>query len=56
MAGNRLRLESRTSLNKLPIGVITKAAECLWSEPSMVPKLMGCAGAGVGVAFEGDLP
>lgn len=38
---------------KLPIGATTKAAECLRSEPSMVPKLMGCAGAGMGVASEG---
>ena len=36
----------------LPIGVELKAAECLWSEPSMVPMLVGCAGAGVGVASE----
>lgn len=38
--------------HKLPIGVTTKAAECPWSEPSMVPGLTGCAGAGLGFASE----
>lgn len=42
--------------HKLPIGVTTKAAECPWSEPSMVPGLTGCAGAGLGFASERDLP
>jgi hypothetical protein len=26
-------------IQTLPIGVLLRVAECLWSEPSMVPKL-----------------